>query len=187
MANRAFRSGREPHWRPAREASHGDLAPELASWLIGTDSLTQRLRELCGPAFNVQVIAQRRQRPLPSERAVLGLADHAWALVRQVRLLCGAEALVYARTIMPEDTLRGARRRFAHLGNRPLGERLFADRRIARGDMEIARLAPGHTLHAHAGAGRAPLWGRRSVFLIDGHPLLVNEIFLPAILRQRRR
>ena len=68
-----------------------------------------------------------------------------------------------------------------------LGERLFADRRIVRDDMEIARLEPGHALHALAGAGRASLWGRRSVFLIDGHPLLVNEIFLPAILGQRRR
>lgn len=185
MANRSFRSGREPDWRPAREAPHCGLAPELSSWLIGTDSLTRRLRELCGPAFSVRVIAQRRQRPLPSERAVLGLADPAWALVRQVRLLRGAEPLVYARTIMPEDTLRGARRRFAHLGNRPLGERLFADHRITRGDMEIARLEPGHALHALAGAGRAPLWGRRSVFVIEGHPMLVNEIFLPAILGQR--
>lgn len=167
--------------------SRADLPAELASWLIDTASLTRRLRALCGSAFRVRVIEQRRRRPLPSERAALGLPDHAWALVRQVRLLCDARPLVYARTIMPEATLKGARRRFAHLGNRPLGEMLFADRRIVRGDMEIARIEAGQELHTLAAAGRAPLWGRRSIFLIDGHPLLVNELFLPEILRQKRR
>lgn len=186
MRYRQFKSRREPVWRPAAAAARRGLAPELASWLIDTDSLTRRLRELCGPAFRVRVVDQRRRRPLPSERAVVGLPDHAHALVRQVFLLCGAEPLVYARTIMPESTLDGARRRFARLGERPLGEMLFADRRIVRGDMEIAHLESGHALHTLAGGGRAPLWGRRSVFLIEGHPLLVNEIFLPAILRRHR-
>ncbi len=163
----------------------GELPPELASWLIDTDSLTRRLRTMCGAAFSVRVIGQRRRRPLPSERAALNLPDHAWALVREVRLLCATRAVVHARTIMPEETLKGARRRFAHLGNRPLGEILFSDHRIVRGDMEIARIEPGHELHAMAvDRGRAAIWGRRSVFMIDGHPLLVNEIFLPGILRR---
>ncbi len=164
------------------------MPPVLASWLIDTDSLTRRLRAICGAAFSVRVLKQRWQRPLPSERVALGLHDQAWALVRQVRLLCASQAVVYARTIMPEATLNGARRRFAHLGNRPLGEMLFTDRRIVRGHMEIARIEPGHELHALAvGHGRAGIWGRRSVFEIDGYPLLVNEIFLPGILRQHRR
>lgn len=89
---------------------------------------------------------------------------------------------------MPELTLKGARRRFAHLGNRPLGEMLFSDHRIVRGDMEIAHIEPGQELHAMAaGHGRAAIWGRRSIFLINDHPLLVNEIFLPGILGQRQR
>jgi chorismate lyase len=171
----------------ARDISLDELPTAIASWLIGTDSLTRRLRAMCGSAFRVRVIGQRRQRPLPSERAMLNLPDHAWALVRQVQLLCASRALIYARTIMPEETLKGARRRFAHLGNRPLGEMLFADRRIQRGEMEVAHIEPGHELHALAvGRGSAGIWGRRSVFLIDDHPLLVNEIFLPGILRTRR-
>lgn len=163
-----------------------ELPGELIPWVIDTDSLTQRLRALCGRDFRVALREQRWQRPLPAERAALGLRDRAYALVRQVHLLCGSRQLVFARTVMPSATLQGARRRFAHLGNRPLGAMLFSDRGILRGELEVAHIEPGHRLHSAATRGvrgEAGIWGRRSVFLVEGYPLLVSEIFLPAIAR----
>lgn len=184
--------GREPLWRPVTAGLRRELPADLASWLIDTDSLTRRLQAQYGRDFHVAVRGQRWQRPLPSERDELALADRAYALVRQVHLLSATRALVYARTVMPAATLRGARRRYAHLGSRPLGAMLFSDPHIVRGELEVARILPGHALHAAAVAGaprgtrNAPIWGRRSVFLVGGHPLLVSEIFLPAVAQGAR-
>lgn len=186
MRYRPFKYGREPLWRPVNRSLRSELSPELVSWLIVTASLTRRLQQRCGGSFRVKVLEQRWRRPLFSERAVLDMADRVYALVRQVLLFCDSRPVVFARTIMPAATLNGARRRFAYLGDRPLGAMLFADRRIKRCDMEVARLDPGHALHdAAVGGGKssaASIWGRRSVFLVEQRPLLVNEIFLPALV-----
>lgn len=178
---------REPAWRPVTPRVRRALPTEIASWLIETDSLTQRLRDACGRAFRVALRGQRWERPERSECALLGLHYRARALVRQVHLHCAGRPLVFARTVMPASTLQGPRRRFANLGTRPLGELLFSRRGIVRCGIEVARIESGARLHAAAFKGaadadaRGRIWGRRSVFLIDGHPLLVSEIFLPGI------
>ena len=179
----------------ATAALQRELPAALGSWLIGTGSLTQRLQDECGPRFRVVLRGQCWQRPLPSERAALGLSDRAYALVRHVHLLCAQEAMVFGRTVMPAPTLRGARRRYASLGTRPLGAVLFSDPSVVRDVIEVASIPTGCGLHAAAldGAQRAPsvsaagdrMWGRRSVFFVEGYPLLVSELFLPAITRPR--
>jgi chorismate--pyruvate lyase len=178
--------GREPRWRPIRRAGRS-LPPGLACWLTATESLTQRLQRLCGEDFALDLLGQSWCRPLPGERVALGMQRRAWALVRQVYLSCGTRPLVYARTVIPRTTLRGSRRRYARLGERPLGEVLFATADVERSPLEVAMLMPGDFLHDAAtsglgarGTGRV-LWARRSVLRVNGHPLLVSEIFLPAI------
>jgi chorismate--pyruvate lyase len=91
---------------------------------------------------------------------------------------------VFARTVIPVRTLRGRQRRLARLGTRPLGAALFADPHLKRGEVEIARLAPGDGIYEHAAVQGAAdgVWGRRSVFTLKGKPLLVSEFFLPALL-----
>jgi chorismate--pyruvate lyase len=63
---------------------------------------------------------------------------------------------------------------------------LFADPKVRRDPVEIARIVAGQRMHQRAFAGFAEppsaIWGRRSIFWIDGrYPLLVCEIFLPAL------
>ncbi len=159
----------------------------LRGWLFDESSLTKRLRLRCPQAFAVRVVALQRERPLPDEAACLGMRAGEHGLVRQVYLQCGAESLVYARTVIPFPTLRGPVKRLAHLGNRPLGEVLFADKSMRRGPMQAARLLAGHAVYQLAieAAPGVPeeLWGRRSLFYLGGKPLLVSEIFLPALAR----
>lgn len=120
-----------------------------------------------------------------SERRVLRVRRRQLALIREVRLLCDEVPWVFARTVIPRTTLTGSERRLAHLGERPLGAVLFADPRMQRGAVEVARLEPGSGLHHHALQGTDgsvdALWGRRSVFRLGRKPLLVSEIFLPAV------
>ncbi len=122
-------------------------------------------------------------RPSRDEARALSLRLDAWTWVREVQLLCSDRPWVFARTLIPPPTLNGRGRRLTRLGTRPLGEVLFADPGAHRGPVEIARIVAGQTLHQRAFTGFVeppdPIWGRRSVFRIDGRPLLVCEIFLP--------
>lgn len=159
------------------------LPAEMADWLFDPGSLTRRLRSLCGGRFRVRVLVQGWARPARDEARVLKLRLDAWAWTREVQLLCGEQPWVFARTLIPARTLNGRGRRLTRLGTKPLGAVLFADPGVRRGPVEIARIETGQRLHRRAFAGLAEppdaIWGRRSVFQIDGSPLLVCEIFLP--------
>lgn len=174
---------REPRWRPIATVSRRVLPASLVSWLLQTPSLTRRLRAECRDSFHVRVLSQSWRRPLHNERMALGMAHHEVGLVREVHLLCRRRPWVFARTVIPLQTMTGPVRRLARLGTRPLGGLLFADPSVRRDGLEIASIAPGHRLYGTATGGTdgAPIWGRRSVFHLDDKPLLVSEIFLSAL------
>jgi chorismate--pyruvate lyase len=155
----------------------------LRGWLLDEGSLTRLVIGRCCGRFRVRVLFQRWGRPLASERQVLGMSLAATAFIREVELYCGDRPWVFARTLIPASTLRGGARRLAHLRDRPLGAVLFADPRVLRGELEVARLLPRHRLFRDA-VDRleyppGSLWGRRRLFYVEQKPLLVNEIFLP--------
>jgi chorismate--pyruvate lyase len=176
----------EPRWAPVRYHSEPLPSDKFLFWLLDSESLTARLRARCRGKLTVEVLSEAWQRPLRSERVALGMRDHEFGMVRQVRLLCSGTPWVYARTVIPGKTLRGRNRRLTRLGSKPLGEMLFTDKTMRRSEVEIGRLAPEHVLYGAALATDAPasesVWGRRSVFFINNKPLLVNEIFLPALV-----
>ena len=170
-------------WKPHRRYLHADIPVDLVHWLLDPASLTLRLQQLCDERFRVRVISQEWGRPLRDEAQALKMDCRAYSIIRQVQLMCADQPWVYARTVIPATSLRGKLQRLAHLGTRPLGAMLFADPGMQRGMVELARILPGHVLHADAmqsAAGHAQtIWGRRSVFRIVGRPMLVSEIFLP--------
>lgn len=169
---------RDPHWCAAPVA-----AGAMRRWLTDRGSLTARLEHHGGPV-RVRVLFQGLRR-VNRDEAFLFRPPAARALVREVLLLRGSMPLVFAHTVVAHAGLRGAWRRVAGLGNRPLGAALFADPRIARFALRQKKLPPSHPLHRRAAAqlkaSTAPLWARRSVFAIGGSPILVSEVFLPAI------
>ncbi|AHE97606.1 chorismate--pyruvate lyase [Thioalkalivibrio paradoxus ARh 1] len=156
----------------------------VRGWLLEPGSLTQRLRQGCPDGFHLDLLEQRLMRPLRDEALALGRPSHEVAMVRQVRLCCKGVVWVHARTVIPLPSLERGLRRLTRLGARPLGEVLFADPTMTRGEVEVIRLTPGHFLHAQSGAaGDEVLWGRRSVFTLQRQPLLVSEFFLPWLWR----
>ena len=175
---------REPDWRPARRHLRSAAPPDVWHWLLDTGSLTQRLRQRCHGRFRVALRRQGWGRPAPDERRALGMGHGERAVIREVHLLCGDTPWVYARTVSPVSTLRGAQRRLTRLGSKSLGAVLFADPSMRRGEVEVARLRRGEPLHGRAlgvVATAGTLWGRRSVFRLQARPLLVSEFFLPAL------
>jgi len=113
------------------------------------------------------------------------IARH-YAHVREVLLVADGVPVVFAHSITAPASLRGAWRALGRLGERPLTATLFGDRRVMRGPLAFRALDERHPLHrrvAELGLELpARLWARRSQFLRHDRPLLVTEVFLPAVL-----
>jgi len=160
------------HWRPVRTRR---LPLWVRSWLLERDSLSRRLEEVCPGKFEVVVRSQQLARPQDHEARALGIRAGCYAMIREVTLTCNGHPCVFGRSVVPLTTLQPMRLRFQRLGEQPLGNLLFANPRTTRGTVEIARIClPEY-------AADKPLWARRSLFRIDGAPLLVIETFLPAL------
>lgn len=178
---------RRTRWYSAQQWHHcADLSEQIAIWLLDSTSLTQRLQILCPQNFNVEVLTQQWQHPLPTEREWLAISNQRYARVREVYLRCKTESWVFARTVIPPETLVGKYHRLANLGKHPLGHVLFSERTVQRRAFYIARLTAGHPLYQLATQRLvkkpAVLWARRSIFYLLDKPLLINEVFLPNFL-----
>ncbi len=145
-------------------------------WLEDRGSLTRRLIAASGGDFRVEILRQFIGQPTFAEARAVRLGNRRRALIREVLLIGNGVPWVFARSVLPLATLTGRRRHLRHLDDRPLGQVLFSDNSMHRGPVEVARIASA-TLPLALPAAR--LWGRRSVFRLDGKPLLVAEIFLP--------
>jgi len=161
-------------WLALRRPSQRQAPLQWRDWLMDSGSLTQRLVQLSGGNFRVEVLNQRWAIPTASERKALGMRSRQKALIREVQLIGNDQAWVYARSILPATTLTGRQRLLAQLGSRPLGQMLFQDPTMQRGPLQISQLR----LHNGDTA-----WARRSVFTLADKPLLVCEVFLPALLQ----
>ena len=105
---------------------------------------------------------QTQLKPHQNESDVLGFEGDS--IIREVELLGSGKTMVFARSVIPvtndtEDLLS--------IGSKPLGEILFNDPAIIRGQLQITHT--GNT------------WGRRSTFTIGTTNLLVSEFFLETL------
>lgn len=157
----------------------------LRRWLLDRGSLTRRIQLRC-ENFRLEVLSQRPAKVRRDERAIAGVRAGAHCMVREISLNCGRQPLVFAHSVVAPHALKGAWRMLSGLGARPLGAALFADPRIRRFPLRFLQLNRRHILYRRASSllEEAPvsLWARRSLFVLSGSPLLVTEVFLPAIL-----
>ncbi len=154
-------------------------------WLVTAGSLTRRL-QASARSFSVTHVRQHLGRLQPDEAVVLDMRRQHQALLREVCLCCNGRPVVYAHSVLPRHSLHGAWRDLAHLGSRPLGAALFAQAGVMRTQLTYRKLRPGHPLYQRAVSllklTSPMLWARRSVFMLQGAPILVTEVFLPDVL-----
>ena len=177
---------REPLWQENRQGLRHKLPLAVQSWTYESGSLTQRLRNRYGNAVAVKVLLQRWCTPFLSERRLMALPEQRYHLVREVLLHVDGTPLILARTIIPESTIKAVNNKLAHLGNRPLGEIIFAYPKLERVAMDVSLVKPStwaEPILVEADIQQA-LWGRRTVYGIAHHQMLVSEFFLPAILER---
>jgi len=171
-------------WHPAKPWFINRAPAHFRPWLSDAGSLTQRLIQASANRFRVQVLEQSWGKASLDELQVLQLKDASQAYIRHVHLICADETWVFARTVIPRDSLQGRLSILQHLGSKPLGQLLFSSPGLRRVGREVACIKPSHPLYNRATQDLSvkphELWGRRSLFVLYAKPLLVNEIFLPA-------
>jgi len=163
-------------------------ASACRSWLAEEGSLTARLKSR-HVDFHVKTISQKDAKPFVDEAAVLKRKHSATVSVRDVLLICKQQPLVYAHSVLPHSSLRGAWAKLGKLGNKPLGEILFSDPRVKRTLLSYKKLSKHHALYrkavVHLPQAPTYLWARRSTFSLKSAKILVTEVFLPALSDKR--
>ena len=173
------------------------LAQPFQSWLIDNGSLTRRLQRRYSN-FSVKPVAVKYAKPIIDESALLHLPAHKTALIREVVLLGNNHPVVFAHSVLPRASLRGAWRGLGKLGNKPLG--------VKRTPLEYKKLPRHHpisirvsrmnnqlqlvysagtasTVAEHLQKTPKALWARRSIFSLNCAKILVTEVFLPHLLK----
>ncbi|WP_046157353.1 chorismate--pyruvate lyase family protein [Chromobacterium vaccinii] len=164
-------------WRAAPPA----LPDSLLDCLTEPASLSLRL-QAGGRRFAVTVLNQGEDRVQADEAEALDLAEGEPAYARHVLLTLDGSPVVFARSAARPDCpawLPVLRR-----GSRSLGLTLFGELpELVREPLRYARLADGHPLAAAAGRVQpaAGYPARRCRFQLGGSPLLLTELFLPAL------
>jgi chorismate lyase len=172
-------------WLPAERLGQLSMDPQLRSWLIGKGLLTQRLKAVCGERFGLRLVDQWTGLLNAAHQSALRSSDSA-GLFRDVEMSREDTVWVFAQTIVPDSTLC-THPWLAELGDSALGETLSGLSGIERSSYEYAWLPVNDAVTARALRDAelkpAGLWARRSRMSLRGAPLLVQELFLPAMGR----
>ena len=161
------------------------LAGAFQSWLIDTGSLTARLQQRYSQ-FSVKPVAVKYAKPICDEAVLLHLPAYKAALIREVLLFGNNQPVVFAHSVLPRTSLRGAWYVLGKLGNKPLGATLFANPKVKRTPLEYKKLPKHHPISMrvaeHLHTSPKAMWARRSVFQLNCARILVTEVFLPQLL-----
>ena len=169
-------------WLPFAECR--DRVPAaLEPWLAEPGLLTARVRAACGAATRLHML---RLDPAPLDPHIarrLGVED-ATCLLREIEFTCGARRWIFAQTVLPQSSVKH-HPWLRELGDRALGESLSAVEDVRREPLEYLELHGRHPLAQAAGADASTgsLWARRAVYRLGDWPILVQEVFLPALGR----
>ncbi|MDI1360590.1 chorismate lyase [Methylotenera sp.] len=165
-------------------------AYKLQLWLIDNGSLTARLQQRFNK-FAVEAIEVKYAKIIQDETALLRQPNYQYALIREVLLMGNNQAVVFAHSVLPRASLRGAWNGLGRLGNKPLGATLFANPKVKRTALSYKKLTPNHALYQHTTRHLAQepdvrklgyLWARRSIFSLSCANIMVTEVFLPQLL-----
>ncbi len=162
-----------------------ELDARIAGWLTEPDPLSACLRPLAGGEITLRIVQQGLATLSAEQRLLLGVEAES-CFVREIELFARREPWVFAQALIPDATLE-SHPWLAELGDSPLEQTLGALTGVSRSAFEYADLPPAHPLAARAQRdvprdAQVTLPARRSTLAVRGHALLLQEVFLPALL-----
>jgi chorismate--pyruvate lyase len=180
----SFLLTQDPLWKINHPGVKHTLPLDIQSWVYEKGSLTRRLRQHYGQSVAVEILFHRWRPAFLSECLLLGLPHQQYNLIREVLLHADGKPLILARTILPEKTIKIAKRNLSHLGTRPLGEVIFSYPKLERLELNISCVKENQwalPLTEKIDINH-DVWGRRTVYAIQKQQMLVSEFFLPGAL-----
>jgi chorismate lyase len=172
-------------WLPAERLGQLTMEHQARPWLIGKGLVSLRMKAVCGEHFMLQLVDQWTGLLSTAHKSALRSSDNA-GLFRDVEMSHRGNVWVFAQTVIPDSTLC-AHSWLAELGDTELGETLSDLSGVERSPYEYAWLQVQDPVTARALRDAeikpAGLWGRRSRVSLRGAPLLMQELFLPAVGR----
>ena len=116
---------------------HLDLPKAQYQWLLDGRSMTARLQRQYGVKPKVELISAAWEYPDSVEIALLGLNPNMLCWVRQTQISCHDEKILSARSVIPPSLLKGKYRYLRRLGERSLGNVLFASKSTIREEVML--------------------------------------------------
>ncbi len=169
-----------------------NLPEQLTACFTSSDSMTDRLKSCAdklSEKFSLNLLDESWFDALPDDiKTSMALQENERFKFRQTHLCIAGKPFIYAQTYFPFSTLEDPRTQLAGLNAKPLGEVLFNNRSTTRSAFEYYTVTPDDELYEQAFQTLVDeekpeeLYVRRSVFHIEGHPLMVLEVFMPSFL-----
>lgn len=148
--------------------------------LADTGSLTDRFKQMMQVTPHLTLLNQGREMVSWRERQILSIKPRQMALVREIKMGYQQKNWLFARTIIPAQTLIGSARRLIHLKTKPMGKVLFGRHGAKRTQMEIFRTSQlPEKLSFLDIESEVSLWQRNSIFEFSSGPIMITEVFLP--------
>jgi chorismate--pyruvate lyase len=162
----------------------GRAPPELHPWLAEPGLLTARVRRSCEGDTRFRLLRLERSPLTPKLARRMDVKDPG-CVVREIEFACGEARWIFAQSVFPDSTV-DQHPWLADLGNVALGESLLGRPDVSREPLEYREIAADDRLALAAGGLEVPVWARRAVYRLSEAPILVQELFLPALVRDGR-
>ena len=138
---------------------------EILSWLNEPGSITSRIKSFSN--FKLKLLKDGPGEVDITEDDLI-ISNYEENNIREVILLSNEEPLIYAKSIIPLETIKLGLNILGNLKENPLGDILFSNPEIKKKYMLFARFQSKEEI----------FYGRKGIYTVKGYPFSVCEIFL---------
>ena len=138
---------------------------EIISWLNEPGSVTSRIKSFSD--FKLRLLRDGPGEVDAAEDDLI-ISNYEENNIREVVLCSNEEPLIYAKSIIPLETIRLGLGVLGNLKENPLGDILFSNPEIKKKYMLFAKFESNKKI----------FYGRKGIYTVKGYPFSVCEIFL---------
>ena len=138
---------------------------EILSWLNEPGSITSRIKSFSD--FKLKLLRDGPGEVNAAEDDLI-IKNYEENNIREVVLYSDEEPLIYAKSIIPFETIRLGLGVLGNLKENPLGDILFSNPEIKKKYMLFAKFE----------SNKGMFYGRKGIYTVKGYPFSVCEIFL---------
>ena len=138
---------------------------EIISWLNEHGSITSRIKSFSN--FRLKLLRDGPGEVNAAEDDLI-ITNYKENNIREVVLFSDEEPFIYAKSILPLETIRLGLSALGNLNKNPLGDILFSNSEIKKKYMLFAKFESNKRI----------FYGRKGIYTVKGYPFSVCEIFL---------